>query len=75
MATAAQQNLDWSTSRALEYFDDGDTKSALASFLSDVSKDRGTAWIQTHPATLMLLQDGLKRGRDAFEAAMRGFNV
>lgn len=71
----AREHLDWATERAMQYFDAGDKTNAFASFLSDVGKHDGTAWIQTHPMTFAVLEDGHSRGRDAFKAAMNGFSV
>ena len=61
--------------RSLEYYDRGDTTGAMASFLSDVGKHEGTAHIQSNPATMMILQMNINRGRREWEKAMLGFAV
>lgn len=72
-ATSSREHLEWATARALEYYDTGDKKSAFASFLSDVTKHDGTAWIAGHSSTLMLLELGWKGGRSEFKRMMSGF--
>ena len=42
-----EEHLQWCKDRALEYLNDGDTSSAVASFTSDMSKHPETA---KHPA-------------------------
>jgi len=71
----AAEHLRWTTDCALDFFDKGDKKNALASFLSNIGKHEGTRWIQTHPATLMIIHTGLSQGREGFEQAMLGFAV
>lgn len=71
----AAEHLDWAIDRALEYYDMGDMNGALVSFLSDVGKHDGTAHIQSNPATMMILQFNLDRGRLEFKEAMRGFAI
>lgn len=75
MAESAKQHLAWAAERALEYFDRGDKKEAIASFLSDVGKHSGTAWIQGEGMFLLLLDMEYDRGRIAFERFMLGFAV
>ena len=71
----AKEHLEWATERALEYFDADEHAGAIASFISDVGKHDGTAHIQRHEFTLMLLEDGYSRGRQAFRDSMLGFAV
>lgn len=68
----ATEHMDWAARRALEYYDKGDSTSAIASFVSDMEKHSGTAHISANPATLMILHGSL-RNRHEFEKAMRGF--
>lgn len=75
METTARQHLDWATERALECFDADDKMNTIASFLSDVGKHQGTAWIQIHPLTMPMLMTEYDNGRDAFKKYMLGFNV
>lgn len=70
----AEEHLRWCTERALAYFDARDKPSAIASFLSDVSKHDGTRHIQG-PLAMMMLPMEYERGRDAFERSMMGFAV
>lgn len=75
MAESAREHLAWSAERALEYFDQGDKQEAIASFLSDVGKHPGTAWIQGEGMFLRLLDMEYDRGRIAFERFLLGFAV
>lgn len=68
-----REHLNWCTTRALEYFDINDKNAAFASFLSDVGKEPGTAWIAGHPATFMLMEMGWMGGRHEFKKALEGF--
>ena len=73
---AARVHLNWCAARALECFDANDKKGAFASFLSDVTKDPGTAWIVDNPGlTFMLMEDGWSGGRERFKRALEGFTV
>lgn len=71
----AQENLEWSAERALEYFDMEDRAGAIASFISDVGKHEGTAWIAQEPMFMLLLNAEYDRGRIAFERFLLGFSV
>ena len=73
LGMTARDNLNWAVDRALEFYDQGNTPAAIASFLSDVQKHVGTAWIATHPMTFMILNGA--NGREEFEKAMSGFAV
>lgn len=70
-----KEHLDWCVNRALEYFDQGSKRDAIASFLSDVGKHEGTAHILYHPMTLFIIKDGYDNGREAFRRSMEGFAV
>lgn len=72
---SARDHLQWAVDRSLEYYDQGDTTGAMASFLSDVSKHDGTVHIQSNPATMMILMMNVNRGRREWEEAMLGFAV
>ena len=71
----AREHLEWAAQRALEYFDLGQKTNATTSFLSDVGKHEGTAWISGEPMHMLLLDAEYDRGRVAFERFMLGFAV
>lgn len=71
----ARAHLDWCVTRALEYYDAGDERNAMTSFMSDVRKHDGTLFIFANPLLMPILQDGLNGGREQFKTAMEGFNV
>ena len=74
MSTMTERDhLGWATQRALDYYDAGNKQDAFESFLSDVTKHAGTAWIASHPSTLMLLELGWNGGRHEFRQMMEGF--
>ena len=75
MSTTPRDHLEWAALRALEYYDAGQTKNAVASFLSDVQKHEGTAWIALNPFALPLLRIGADGSREDFARAMRDFAV
>ena len=70
-----REHLNWCVQRALEYYDVGDQTNAIASFMSDIRKHEGTAWIFGHDLTFPMLMMEVGRGRDAFKRAMTGFSV
>lgn len=72
--STARDHLNWCVARALAEYDRGEKMDAIASFMSDVSKDDRTAWIKTS-TTMSMLFTAARVSRAEFEKAMTGFNV
>ena len=68
------EHLTWCKKRALSYCDDGDTKNAIASMLSDLSKHNET---QDHPGiklAFMEMMAGTISTSDDARKFINGFN-
>ncbi len=75
MVMSGKEHLEWAAERALEYFDSGDQQNAMASFISDVGKHPGTAWIQGEHLLLMLMPLEMSSGRESLRRYLLGFAV
>jgi hypothetical protein len=71
---SAREHLEWSAKCALVYYDQGDTKIAVACFIQNVRRHGGTAHIVTPPLLQDLLAEG-EKGRDEFKQFMLSFTV
>lgn len=56
--------------KALEYYDDDEPQTAVASFLQEAGYDENTRGIVGKPGILSKLWYEVKNGRDAFKGAM-----
>jgi tetratricopeptide (TPR) repeat protein len=68
----ARQHLDWSSDRALCYFDKGDVAKAILLFLHLIELNPSNSWIASNPITPAMLQIGA-RSRHEMERSMKGF--
>jgi hypothetical protein len=67
-----EKDLNWCANRALAIYDRGMEEYAIDSFINDVTKCPGIAWVA--PKAKVLLRNALG-SREEFEKALRGFNV
>lgn len=72
--TPCQQHLDWCKQRALEYCDQGDTKQAFASMMSDLRKDDSTANHAGIELGMMLMIGGMLSTVREMRSFIEGFN-
>lgn len=68
-----KEHLDWCKARALEYLDNGDAGTALASFHSDVLKHEETAEILHNPAITLLTAHTLSSLGQGDTSTVRGY--
>ncbi|MCL2451434.1 hypothetical protein FWD20_00940 [Candidatus Saccharibacteria bacterium] len=73
--TTPREHLNWAIKRALELYDAGQKENAVKSFMSDMTKHPGTAFIAAKPFSLMLVQTGCNTSRQEFQNMMAGFKL